>query len=283
MIETVVIVGAGLAGARCAETLRAEGYEGRVVLVGEESVAPYERPALSKGLLTGARSAKAIALRADDYWREQGVELVLGARVTRIDLRGRTAVLESGRSFAWDALVLATGARARAFPGLAPPPGVQGLRTLADALALRGELRPGRRLVIVGAGLIGGEVATSAAALGADVTVVCPGRVPLQAALGLEAGLLLAERYRAHNFELLLGTRVTGFRSGPSSRVCAVLLEDGREIPCQVALVCIGAQPTLPVGVPAGDEGLATDASGRTALPGVFGTGARATGSSSSA
>ena len=152
-METTLIVGAGLAGARCAETLRANGYEGRVLLVGDEPFAPYERPALSKELLAGARDE--VSLRPDGFWESQGIELWTGTRVTSVDPVRRTAVA-GGAVVGWDSLVLATGARPRRLRG--PLPGhVHELRTLADALALREELRPGRRLVVVGSGFVGAE------------------------------------------------------------------------------------------------------------------------------
>ena len=193
---SVLIVGAGLAGARCAETLRTEGYEGRVVLVGAEAEPPYERPALSKELLAGSRSDEDLALRTPDWWAEREIELVTGARIGAIDPRDRIAMTTSGCEFAWDALVLATGACARAFPGPMPR-GVHTLRSLADALALRAELQPGLQLVIVGAGFIGTEVASTALELGVEVILLEGGRGPLERVLGPETSALLARRYRA--------------------------------------------------------------------------------------
>src|SRR6478609_4101016 len=211
--DTVVIVGAGLAGARCAETLRAEGYDGHVLLVGAEHAAPYERPALSKELLAGTKTAESLALRSAGFWREQEIELLTGTTVTRVDARARIAVTAHGRLLPWTSLVLATGSRARTLPDL--PHGVHLLRTLADAVALKRELRPGRRLAVVGAGFIGGEVATSATSLGVDVTVIEAAEVPLERVLGREAGLLIAERYREQGVELRLGSGLASFRRGP--------------------------------------------------------------------
>jgi NADPH-dependent 2,4-dienoyl-CoA reductase/sulfur reductase-like enzyme len=271
MDRTVLIVGAGLAGARCAESLRAGGFEGRIVVVGEERRPPYERPALSKELLSGAKEPGALALRPDGHWQEQGVELVLGTRVERLDARSRTVVTSSGRILPWTSIVLATGAAARTLPGL--PAGVHVLRTLDDALALRQELRPGRRLAVVGAGFIGGEVATSARALSVDVAVVEAGPVPLERVLGREAGGLIADRYREQGVELRVGSGLAGFRRGPRDRVRGLLLENGSELPCDVAVLGIGAVPFAPVGAPAGAGGIPTDLCGRTALPGVYACG----------
>ena len=271
MNDTVVIVGAGLAGARCAETLRAEGHDGHVLLVGAEHAAPYERPALSKELLAGTKTAESLALRSSGFWREQEIELLTGTTVTRVDARARIAVTAGGRLLPWTSLVLATGSRARTLPDL--PHGVHLLRTLADAVALKRELRPGRRLAVVGAGFIGGEVATSATSLGVDVTVIEAAEVPLERVLGREAGLLIAERYREQGVELRLGSGLASFRRGPGDRLRGVLLADGTEIACDAALLGIGAEPVAPTGTPAGAGGIPTDACGRTSLPGVYACG----------
>jgi 3-phenylpropionate/trans-cinnamate dioxygenase ferredoxin reductase subunit len=214
----VLIVGAGLAGARCAETLRAEGYEDRIVLAGEEPLPPYERPALSKELALRE-------LRPAGYWAERGIELRLGRRVDAVDRD------------AWDAVVLATGARARELPGALT------LRTHADAERIAAELRPGRRLAIVGAGFLGAELASTAIGRGVEVTLVEAAAAPLERVLGREVGTVLAERYRAHGVDLRLGT---------------TLVPDA-----DVVVAAIGAVV----------EPVETDACGRTATPGVYACG----------
>jgi 3-phenylpropionate/trans-cinnamate dioxygenase ferredoxin reductase component len=266
--RNVLVVGAGLAGSRVAETLRAEGYGGRLVLVGDEPVPPYERPALSKELLAGTREPAALTLRDEAAYEDRGIELALGRRVVRLDRR--SALLDDGTRLPWDAVVLATGARARSLPGRAPS-GVHRLRTLADALALRAKLLPGRRLVVIGAGLVGSEVAWTASRLGVDV-VLADRELPLQGALGADVGSLLASRQCEHGIDLHLGAGAIGFRASAGGRVEAVVLEDGTTLACDVALVAIGVEPAADLLDRPG-RAIPTDACGRTAVPGVYAAG----------
>jgi 3-phenylpropionate/trans-cinnamate dioxygenase ferredoxin reductase component len=263
--RTVVIVGAGLAGSRCAETLRAEGFDGRIVLVGDEALPPYERPALSKEYLAGER--RRIELRPRSHWDEREIELVLGHRVERLDLARRT--YEGGPPA--DALVVATGSRARTLPGPTPP-GVLTLRTAADADRLRVELNDARRLAIVGAGFVGAEVASTARGLGVDVTLIDLAPAPLSRVLGEAAGEVLAERYRAHGVELRMGVGLNRVVTSGDARVEGLELADGSVVDCDVALIAIGAAPASELL--GGDRaGIETDASGRTVHPGVFACG----------
>jgi 3-phenylpropionate/trans-cinnamate dioxygenase ferredoxin reductase subunit len=266
----VVVVGTGLAGLRSAETLRARGYDGRLTLVGEETHLPYERPALSKELLAGKRSPEQLMLRQPEFFREQQIELALGRRVEKVSPERHTVLLSDGRELGWDALVLATGARARRLRGLETPAGVYYLRTLSDALTLSAELVRGKRLAVVGAGFIGAEVASTAVSLGLDVTVIEPLQAPLERVLGPEVGTLLAERYRAHGVDLRLGTGMTDFISGEDGRLRALRLSDGSEIACDVAVVGVGAEPA---GELLGGGEIATDASGRTGYEGIYACG----------
>jgi 3-phenylpropionate/trans-cinnamate dioxygenase ferredoxin reductase subunit len=236
----VVIAGAGLAGARCAETLRALGFEGRIVLVGNEPVPPYERPALSKEFLLGTREAAHLSLRPAAFWEQQRIELLLGRRVVAV--RPRLAVLEGGRPLPWDAFVLATGARARRLP-IQTPPGVHVLRTLSDAAVLRDALRARSRLVVIGGGFVGAEVASSARALGLEVTILELGHAPFAQALGNEVADLLSRRYRAHGVDLRTRIAATGFRAGHDGSVRAVRLGDGHEVRCDLALASVGVEP----------------------------------------
>ncbi len=267
----VLIVGAGLAGSRCAEVLRAEGFTGDVVLVGEEQHPPYERPALSKELLAGRRDE--IRLRPDEFWREREIELRLGTRVQRIDTRRRVARTDAG-PIRWDALVLATGARPRRVAALEGGAGVHVLRTLADAKVLGSALAPGRGLAIVGAGFVGAEVASTAVELGAEVSLLEAGALPFQALLGDDVGRVLAERYRSAGVDLRTGAAVEGLRRTAAGRTRALALACGTEVACTAALVAVGAEPATEL---LGGGPVETDACGRTAQPGVYACGDAAT------
>lgn len=275
--DAVLIVGAGLAGARCAEGLRDGGFAGRIVLAGEEPHGPYERPALSKELLADTRRASTLPLRDAAGWGELGVELLRSAPIVEVDpVRGR-ARDGRGREHRFDALVLATGARARRLGDAPPPGGVHSLRTVEDALGLAAELQPGRRLVVVGAGFVGTEVASTAAGLGVRVTLLDPLDAPLAGPLGLDVGRLLALRHRRHGVELRLGIGVERLEAGPEGRVARVVLADGAAVPCDAVLVAVGSRPEPGplAGVASLDAqgAVLADALGRTDVPGVLACG----------
>jgi NADPH-dependent 2,4-dienoyl-CoA reductase/sulfur reductase-like enzyme len=269
--RSVLIVGAGLAGSRCAEVLRAEGFEGDIVLVGEEEHPPYERPALSKEFLAGRRSD--LHLRHEAFWCERGVELRLGERVHGIDVRRRLARSEGG-TMGWEALVLATGARSRRLPALERRAGVHALRTLADAELLRTELRRGRRLAIVGAGFVGAEVASTALGLGVEVSLLEAGDAPFSTILGCEVGSVLADRYRKAGVDLRVGARVEALSARADGRPRALQLARGRAVACDAALVAVGAEPATEL---LGGAPVETDGCGRTRWPSVYACGDVAT------
>jgi NADPH-dependent 2,4-dienoyl-CoA reductase/sulfur reductase-like enzyme len=239
---TVVIAGAGLAGARAAETLRSEGFDGRVVLVGAEATAPYERPALSKEFLAGTRDEASLLLRPPGSWDERGIELLLERRVVHVDPDGRVARTSRDEELHFDQLVVATGARPRRLP-LQTPAGVHELRTLEDARALREELVPGTRLVVIGGGFVGAEVASTARGLGVEATIVEAAPAPVARVLGNAVGRLLAERWRAHGVDVRLHTGIASFRADASGRIASVLLTDGSELRADAVLVGVGIEP----------------------------------------
>ena len=259
MSGRVLVVGAGVAGLRCAETLRSGDFDGDVTVVGDEPHPPYERPALSKEVLAGSRSTESTYLRRPAELAAAGIELLLGRRVLRLD-RGK-AVLAGGAELRWDALVLATGARARRLPAIR---GARVLRTLDDAVRLRDGLRPGRRLTVVGAGFVGCEVASTALSLGVDVALVDPALAPLRRALGGEVGRLVAARFRAAGTDVRLGVEAVRRESR------RLVLSDGAPLPCDEVLVGVGA---VPAGELLGTGALPVDACGRTGVPGVYACG----------
>ena len=244
--------------------------------MGDEPHPPYERPALSKELLAGSRATAELALRKPEFWTANRIELRLGTRIDTIDLRARRALIGAA-SIRWKQLVLATGVRARRIPGLDGMAGIHHLRTLADAETLRDALTPGARLAIVGAGFVGLEVASSARALGLEVTVIEPAAVPFERTLGPAVGSLLAERARSAGVDLRLGMPVRAALHGAGGAVSAVELGDGTRLTCDAVLVGVGARPNAELAAGlfdlAPDGGVPTDACGRTAADGVFACG----------
>jgi NADPH-dependent 2,4-dienoyl-CoA reductase/sulfur reductase-like enzyme len=232
-IRRVLVVGASAAGLAAAETLRREGYEGEVTLLGDELHPPYDRPPLSKQILAGEWETDRIALRTEEHLAGLRLDLRLGAEATGLDLDTREVRLADGTSVGYDALVIATGVRPRRLPG----EGAHVLRTLGDALALRENLGPGTRLVVVGAGFLGAEAAAVARGLGAEVTALEPAPVPLAHAVGAEVGAVLAQAHVDHGVDLRTGVAVVSATRG------GVQLASGELIAADEVLVAIGAQP----------------------------------------
>lgn len=276
--RTFVIVGASLAGGKAAETLREEGFTGRVVLVGEEIEPPYERPPLSKGYLTGAEPRETAYLHEAGWWAEQRIELRLGQRATMLDSAAHTVTLDGVEDLSYHRLLLATGSRVRPLrvPGQ-DLHGVRYLRTLDECDALLADLRDGRarRVVVVGAGWIGLETAAAARGYGAEVTVVEQAELPLRAALGDEVAAHFRDLHQAHGVQFRFGATVGELR-GTGGQVETVVLADGTELPADLVLVGIGVAPATELAVAAGlavDDGVLTDAGLRTSDPDVFAVG----------
>jgi 3-phenylpropionate/trans-cinnamate dioxygenase ferredoxin reductase subunit len=274
--QTFVIVGASLAGAKAAETLREEGFAGRVVLVGEEAERPYERPPLSKGYLLGTDGLDKVFVHEPGWYAEHNVELRLGTAVTAVDRAAKEVVLAGGERLRYDRLLLTTGSVVRRLdvPG-GDLIGIEYLRRLADSDRISAALAEGRRIVVVGAGWIGLEVAAAAVQRGATVTVVEVLDLPLQRVLGDELGRVFADLHREHGVDLRLGTGVREFR-GDGGRVVAVVLADGSELPADTVLVGVGIAPATALAEAAGldvDNGVLVDAALRTSDPDIFAAG----------
>lgn len=273
--RSFVIVGASLAGAKAAETLRAEGFEGRIVLVGEEPVRPYERPPLTKHFLQGVAGGHRLFIHDDGYYVEHAIELRLSTRVTALETGERRVVLESGETIGYDAVLLTTGAEARRIriPG-SELSGVHYLRSLADAEALKETLSRAGRVVVVGAGWIGCEAAASAREMGVEVAMAAPGRLPLERVLGTEMGTFFRDVHADRGVELHLGVGVEAFRGGEA--VEEVVLADGTVLAAEAVVVGIGATPRVELAEGAGIElgnGVVTDEHMATSAPGVFAAG----------
>ncbi|WP_077490834.1 NAD(P)/FAD-dependent oxidoreductase [Sinomonas mesophila] len=272
-METLTIVGASLAGLSAARAARAQGFEGRLVVIGDEPHRPYDRPPLSKDFLLGQITAEDLSLETDTDSLD--AEWLLGAEAVSFDAATRTVRLRDGRSVASDGVVIATGARARQLPELADVENVHTLRTLDDAARLGPELIAGRRLLVVGAGFIGAEVASSAASRGLEVTVLDTKPVPFAAQLGAEMGSVVAALQSAHGIELVPSATVDGFVTS-RRRVTAVRLAGGRIIATDLVVVGIGAEPNTEWLQGSGLElqpGVVCDAMGRTGTPGVVAVG----------
>ncbi|MFF5360351.1 NAD(P)/FAD-dependent oxidoreductase [Streptomyces scabiei] len=246
-MKRIVVVGASAAGLAAAETLRREGYDGTLTLVGDEPHAPYDRPPLSKQLLGARWESDRLALRTPAHLDGLGLDLRLGTAATGLDLDRRRVRLADGDALPYDALVIATGVRPRRLPG----EGAHVLRTLDDALTLRERLTPVTRLVVVGAGFLGAEAAAVARRLGVEVTLLEPAPVPLAHAVGAEVGAVLARAHLEHGVDLRTGVPVTEVTED------GVRLADGTTVEADEVLVAIGSLPNTEwlagSGLPVGD------------------------------
>jgi 3-phenylpropionate/trans-cinnamate dioxygenase ferredoxin reductase subunit len=270
--RTFLIVGAGMAGAKAAETLREEGFDGRIVLVGADPERPYERPPLTKGYLLGDSPRDEAFVHPPTFYAEHDVELEAGTEVTALDLGARSATLGDGRTLGFDRLLLATGAVPRVPPIAGTElDGVHVLRTLAHSDALRERLAEGANVAVIGAGWIGCEVAAAARTRGAEVTLIEQTATPLEGVLGPELGGFFADVHARHGVHLEMGARVE--RIEGSGRVEAVTLQGGTRIACDTVVIGVGVAPETRLAEAAGlevENGIAADEHLRTGHADVF-------------
>ena len=275
MKQVFVIVGASLTGGTVAATLREEGFEGRVILIGDEPQPPYERPPLSKEYLRGEQPFEDALVRPTDFYAANDVETHFGTRAAHVDAVGKVVELDDGEPVRYDKLLIATGSRNRRFPipGL-DLEGVYDLRTVEDCDRIRKEIGSGRRAAVVGMGFIGSEIAASLRQLDLEVVVVEGGRVPLQRALGEEVGRVIEGIHHENGVEMIFEDHVSGFEG--RGRVERVTTTSGRTIECDFAVVGVGVEPVTDVVDGSGirvDNGIVVDEYCRTNVDGVFAAG----------
>ena len=239
-MSRTVVVGASVGGVRAAQALRSEGYDGEVVLVGEEPELPYDKPPLSKGLLAGTATTDSVRLLTEEAAGKASIELLLGHRATRLDIAAGLIELEGHGALAYDQLVVATGARARPSPW-GQRPGIHVVRTLADSLELRADLLRGGPVLVVGGGFIGAEVASTARLLGLEVTMVDPLPVPMSRVLNDEIGGWFVELHERHGVRSLFGVGVEAIDGQRGD--FTVKLTDGSQLSAAIVVVGIGAGP----------------------------------------
>jgi 3-phenylpropionate/trans-cinnamate dioxygenase ferredoxin reductase component len=271
-----VIVGGGMAGAIAAQTLREEGFDGRITLLGQELHAPYERPPLSKDYLQGKADRDSIFVHPEPWYAEQGVELSLGSAVTSLDPDTGTVTTATGARLSYDKLLLATGSKPRRLgvPG-ADLDGVYYLRNVEDSERIKIEFAQAKRVVIIGAGWIGLETAAAARAAGLEVTLLVSGDLPLEHVLGPEVAPVFAELHRSHGVDLRYRTTAVEL-AGRQGTVTGVMLSDGTRVDADMIIVGVGAVPRTELAVAADlkiDNGIVVDQHLRSSDPDVFAAG----------
>jgi 3-phenylpropionate/trans-cinnamate dioxygenase ferredoxin reductase subunit len=274
-VQRVVIVGAGLGGARAAETLRAEGFSGSVTLIGGEHDLPYDRPPLSKGALKGEETYDSTILHPQQWYDEQNIDVRLGRRVVRVDPAAHQVETDTG-SFGYDRLLLATGSRVRTLPVPgADAEGVHYLRTMEDSQRLRKRLEDRPNLVVVGGGWIGLEVAAAARGYGATVTILEPQPTPLYGPLGPEIGQVYADLHTSNGVDLRTGAGVAEIRTA-DGHVAGVATSGGDTVPADMVVVGVGVLPNVELASEAGlevENGVLCDQTLRTSDPDIYAAG----------
>jgi len=273
--DGIVILGAGQAGGRVAQHLRDKGYDGPLRMLGDEALLPYERPPLSKEFLYGAGDIGKCLLQGADFYAAQRIDPILNRSATRLDAGAKRLELSDGTSLAYDKLLIATGARARPWPGLRPDgERLHSLRNHAEALALKQALKPGSHLLVIGGGFIGLELAASARKLGCQATVLEMAPVPLGRVLPAAVAHAIAARHKAEGVALHAGVQVEGIEVGATS--VQAMLTDGRKIEADIATIGIGALPNAELAAAAGlacEDGILVDESCRASAADIFAAG----------
>jgi 3-phenylpropionate/trans-cinnamate dioxygenase ferredoxin reductase subunit len=276
MTRRTVIVGTGIAGVSAAGALRSAGYDGDVVLLGDEPELPYRRPPVSKEIIRGEKQPDEIRIKKAEWYDQQGIGLRLESSVQAIDVEARAVRLGDGESITYDQLLLATGGRAR---NRWDATGIRTLRSLADVPRLQAELKAGGHVIVVGAGLIGSEIAASARGLGCDVTLLETASLPLPRLLPPELGEMYVDLHKSEGTDLHTGVMVTSITDEGGRTI--VRSVDGRTWSAPVVVVAVGMEPNVELAEAAGivvtpaDQGggIEVDAHGRTSAPGVFAAG----------
>lgn len=275
MSQTMVIVGANLAGGVAAITLRDEGFDGRVILIGAEPHLPYERPPLSKKYLQGEKSLTEITLRPAAFYAEQKIETRLGVRAKRVDPQANIVELETGERIPYDKLLIATGVRNRKLPVPgADLSGIYGLRDVTDVDVIRREAIPGRKAVVVGMGFIGSEVAATLRQLGVEVTVVEPLKMPLAHILGEEVGRVFESFHREHGVQMYFEELAARFEG--DGQVQRVFTKSGRQLECDFVVVGVGVEPVTELVKGTGvklDNGIVVDEYCQTNIADIYAAG----------
>jgi 3-phenylpropionate/trans-cinnamate dioxygenase ferredoxin reductase component len=273
--QTFVMVGAGQTAAVAARSLRRRGFDGHVVLIGDEPHGPYQRPPLSKGFLAGTDTLDSLSILPEAWLTNNDVEILTGTRVLRVDPATRTVELDGRAPVRADAVLFATGGSPRtlAVPGLRPEL-VHYLRTIDDAQWLQRSLTPGRRVAMIGAGFIGLEIAATARGLGVDVTLLEAAEVPLAGVVGEQLGSVCARLHRGNGVDIRSGATVRGLRTTDAGVV--IDLADADSVEADTVVAGIGITPNVAVAEASGlhvDDGIVVDAQGRTSIPGVYAAG----------
>ncbi len=277
MYQQIVIAGAGQTAVQAVDTLRRKGYAGRLTLVGEEPWLPYQRPPLSKKYLSGALERERLYIRPEKFFTDHQIQVHLGHRVTDIERRGQSVRLDYGTNLPYDALLLATGSQPRRLtaPGV-DLGGVYSLRGIVDADRIRAELLPGRRLVVIGGGYIGLEVAATARELGLDVTVLEMAERVMNRVVCAQLSAFYEAEHTRHGVHILCRERVRALAGDGVGRVRAVVTESGAEHPADVVIIAVGVVPTDELAVAAGltcDNGIRVDEHCRSSDPAIYAAG----------